>query len=242
MFMIRRWGEGPFPHLMSNIKNYSELESPDFDYTIVGGEKKGEWNAWGINPYLDCIDRDYDENGIASAIMACPNASSDYQQEWILSQWRDRWTYFDIAYSYWVIGGITPPIDIGVETSPDVARDLTIDTLSPRRLLMSEIINIDDAGAGGWNGLRYNHGLTGWSWSVGWSNVLPPPGHMKYDGEQDATGRNQLFGDGRVQWRPISLEFEDNVPSGETLPDRYYEDDWNGSDSGWIQILNPSYY
>jgi prepilin-type N-terminal cleavage/methylation domain-containing protein len=110
MFMIRRWGEGPFPHLMSNIKNYSELGTTDFDYYIAGGEKKGEWNAWEMNPYIDCIDRDYDENGIVSAIMACPNASSDFQQKWILSQWEDRWTYFDIAYSYWVIGGVRPPI------------------------------------------------------------------------------------------------------------------------------------
>ena len=241
MFMIRRWGEGPFPHLMSNIKNYSELGTPDFDYNIVGGEKKGEWNAWEMNPYIDCLNRDYDENGIASAIMACPNASSDFQQEWILSQWKDRWTYFDIAYSYWVIGGVRPPIKINEETSPDVAMDLTIDTLSSRRLLMSEIINVDEAG--GYNGLRYNHGRKGWSWAQGsFSDVLPPPGHEKQDGGQDATGRSQLFGDGRVQWRKISLKFEDNVPSGETLPDGYYEDDWNGPGSGWIQTVNPSYY
>jgi hypothetical protein len=224
---------------MSNIKNYSALGTPDFDYyEIVGGEKKGEWNAWEMNPYIDCIDRDYDENGIASEIMACPNASSDFQQEWILSQWKDRWTYFDIAYSYWVIGGVRPPIDIDVETSPDVVRELTIDTLSSRRLLMSEIINVDDAG--GWNGLRYNHGKDGWSWGQSWSDVLPPPGHEKYDGAQDATGRSQLFGDGRVQWKKISLKFKDNVPS-ETV-DGYWEDDWNGPGSGWIQRLNPSYY
>ncbi len=60
--------------------------------------------------------------------------------------------------------------------------------------------------------------------------------------EQDATGRSQLFGDGRVQWRKISLKFEDNVPSGDTLPDRYHEDDWNGPGSGWAEPYNPSYY
>ena len=77
---------------------------------------------------------------------------------------------------------------------------------------------------------------------MSWIADIWTPGHQKFDGEQDATGRNQLFGDGRVQWRPISLEFEDNVPSGDTLPDRYYEDDWNGPGSGWIDRTNPSYY
>ncbi|MHC4559076.1 MAG: type II secretion system protein [Planctomycetota bacterium] len=246
MFMIRRWGEGPFPHLMSNIKDYSELKSPDFDYNIVGGEKEGEWNAWEMNPYIDCISRDYDETGLASEIMACPNCSGEFQQEWIWSQWMDRWTYFDISYSYWVIGGVKPPIDISDrgtengEASSDILQDLTIDTLSSKRLLMSEIINIDDGRPGGWNGLRYNHGRDGWSWAQGWSDVLPPPGHQKYDGDQDATGRSQLFGDGRVQWKAIPLKFEDNVPSTKDVG--YLENDWNGPDSGWIQDLNTSYY
>ena len=243
MFMIRRWGEGPFPHLISNIKEYGDLSAK---YQVAGGEKKGEWNAWEMNPYIDCIDRDYDKNGIASEVMACPNADSDFQQEWILMQWEERYTYFDIAYSYWVVGGIKPPIKIEdeQECSKDVLRDLTIDTLSPKRLLMSEIINIDEAG--GDSGLRYNHGRDGWSWGQGWAMwagaPLPPPGHMKKDGEQDATGRSQLFGDGRVQWKEISLKFEDNVPSGETLPDRYWEDKWNGPGSGWVEYYNPSYY
>ena len=239
MFMIRRWQEGPFPHLMSNIKDYSKLGSSDFEYITVEGEKEGEWNAWEINPYIECLSRDYDETGMASAITTCPNCSGEYQQKWIRSQWVDRWTYFDIAYSYWVIGGVKPPIEIGDETSPDIARDLTIDTLSSKRLLMSEIINVDDVF--GWKGLRYNHGRDGWSWAQGWGTVSPPPGHEKFDGEQDATGRSQLFGDGRVQWKDIPLKFEDNVPSGQTV-DGYYENDWNGPDSGWIQTPNPSYY
>ncbi len=143
MFMIRRYPpEGPFPQLMSSIKEYGNLAQ---DYQVAGGEEEGEWNAWGINPYIDCIDKNFDENGIASEIMTCPNCSGEFMQEWIWSQWQDRWTYFDITYSYWVIGGVRPPIKINVETSPDVLRDLTIDTLSAKRLLMSEIINVDEA-------------------------------------------------------------------------------------------------
>jgi prepilin-type N-terminal cleavage/methylation domain-containing protein len=241
MFMIRRYPpEGPFPQLMSSIKVYDNLAQ---DYQLAGGEKEGEWNAWGINPYIECIDKNFDETGIASEIMTCPNCSGEYMQEWIWWHWNENRTYFDIAYSYWVIGGIKPPIDIGEECSVDVLKDLTIDTLSSKRLLMSEIINIDEAG--GWSGLRYNHGRKGWSWGQGWAMwagaPLPPPGHMKQDGEQDATGRSQLFGDGRVQWKEIPLKFEDNVPSGQT-DDGYYENDWNGPDSGWVEYYNPSYY
>jgi hypothetical protein len=221
---------------MSSVKDYTEFEVND-------NEKRGEWNAYGINPYIECIDKNFDENGIASAIMTCPNCSGEYMQEWIWWHWNEGLTYFDIAYSYWVIGGIKPPIDIGPECSPDVLRDLTIDTLSSKRLLMSEIINIDDRFVD--KGLRYNHGRDGWSWGQAWAidagAPIPPPGHMKEDGEQDATGRSQLFGDGRVQWKDIPLKFEDNVPSGHTV-DGYFENDWNGPDSGWVENYNPSYY
>jgi hypothetical protein len=166
-------------------------------------------------------------------------------QEWIWWHWDQNRTYFDIAYSYWVVGGMEEPIDISDpgtsngEASSDVLRDLTIDTLSAKRLLMSEIINIDEIT--GFSGMRYNHGRDGWSWGQFWGGPEPPPGHGKIDGEQDATGRSQLFGDGRVQWRDISLKFEDNVPSGETA-DGYFEDDWNGPGSGWVERYNTSYY
>jgi len=144
---------------MSSVKDYVNLSA---NYSVAGGEKEGgEWNAWGINPYIDCIDKNFDENGIASEIMTCPNCSGEYMQEWIKWHWEQNRTYFDIAYSYWVVGGIKPPIKIEneQECSKDVLRDLTIDTLSSKRLLMSEIINIDEAY--GYCGLRYNHGRKG---------------------------------------------------------------------------------
>ena len=237
MFMCRRWDEGPFPHYMSTVKSY-------VGFAYNAQEQKGEWNAWEMNPYIECIDKNFDENGIASEINACPNCSGDYMTEWIWSNWDDGYTFFEPAYSYWVVGGMRHPVrpePEGDEASENVFRDLTIYTLSPKRLLMTEILNVD----GGWDGLRYNHGRQGWSWGLGWGTVLPPPGHEKFDGEQDAMGRSQLFGDGRVVWRSmISTKFKDNIPSN--LTDKggvgYDENNWNGYGSGWVQKWNYSWY
>jgi hypothetical protein len=98
---------------------------------------------------------------------------------------------------------------------------------------MSDVIAMD-IGSGGYSYL-YNHGRRGWSWvSLDWApSFFQPPGHTRYDGEQDATGRNQLFGDGRVSWRPISLEPQDNVP-GEVHGEGFFENEWNGPGSGWM--------
>ena len=63
---------------------------------------------------------------------------------------------------------------------------------------------------------------------------------MVRDGEQDATGRSQLFGDGRVQWRDISLKQEDNIP-GEVYGVGFQENEWNGPGSGWLGAFD-SYY
>jgi prepilin-type N-terminal cleavage/methylation domain-containing protein len=240
MFMPRRWGGGisdpgpAYPHYISTVKSYTEFDQND-------DETRGEWNAWEINPYLDCIDRNYDENGVASQINCCPNNSGDFILEWIHSNWEDDYTFYEPAYSYWVIGGMDSPLQpepIGDDASTNVYRDLTIETLSPKRLLMSEIFNVD----GGWNGLRYNHGKQGWSWGLGWGSVLPPPGHEKFDGQQDATGRSQLFGDGRVVWRDVSLKFEDNVPSQQSDYGEYLENEWNGPRSGWVNNYDVSWY
>jgi hypothetical protein len=77
---------------------------------------------------------------------------------------------------------------------------------------------------------------------LGWIEIeSPPPGHEKFDGQQDATGRSQLFGDGRVQWRPISLKFEDNIPS-QNVPPGLLENEWNGPGSGWVNTNDVCWY
>jgi hypothetical protein len=109
-----------------------------------------------------------------------------------------------------------------------------MDTLSSKRLLMSEDLFFESYSV--W---QYNHGRRGWAYAFEW--LVPDTmamQHIRVDGEQDATGRSQLFGDGRVQWRPISLKFEDNLPRLADIP----EEKWNGPGSGFICHANDGMY
>ena len=233
MFMCRWWGDpgNPYPHYISTVKNYSGNLDPWI--------KEGEWNAWRINPYLDLMSKNYDEDGLVSDLVTCPNCSGDFMQDWIYYvNWPDH-DMFEFAYSYWVIGGMKPPMEAGVDGSINIYRDLTFDVLSPRRLLMSEILNLDASD----ECYRYNHGKNGWSWNedVWITGFRPPTGQSNYEADDPkATGRDQLFGDGRVQWRDISLKPEDNLPS------QYYdgrlENEWNGPGSGWVAANDTDYY
>ena len=239
MFMLRWWGPNPYPHYISVVDNYGLFDEND-------DAKDGEWNAWRINPYLDLMSKHYDDDGLVSAMVTCPNCSGDFMQKWIqVINWGGGWPpdmwMFEFAYAYWVIGGMEPTLDAGSdEACADIYRDLTIDMLSPRRLLMTEILNIDESD---W-AYRYNHGKNGWSWNET-SQVNPPAGHkdMVEDGGE-ATGRSQLFGDGRVEWRDIPLKTDDNLPWSSTWGDinTLQEDKWNGPGSGWVGMWDPDFY
>ncbi|MHC5061535.1 MAG: type II secretion system protein [Planctomycetota bacterium] len=223
--MCREWGL--FPAFMGWVPpgEFASGWAPE-------GATPGEWSVWKMNPYIECVDENFIENGKASRILACPNYNGDFMVDLIYEQWKNwPYEYFFIftSYSYW--GGAADAIDISDafpnEYSADALSDLTLDTLSPRRLLMSDSLYLDSGIA--WN---YNHGAQSQACSFEYLVSTIPQINVKYDGEQDATGRNQLFGDGRVQWRPISLEFEDNLPS--MFDVGFKEDEWNGPGSGYI--------
>ena len=239
MSMVRRWGGVPFPHYMAALP-------PRFYGTPVATQdmRSGEFSIYLIDPYLDIVSDDFENNGQGTRLLACPSTSSDFIIQWCWACWDgfcrpphpsgSIGEYFiEPVYSYWNAGG-PAPLEVGDECSVNALEDLTFDTLSPDRLLMSDILGMDYDYGG--VAFRYNHGVEGWAWCLNWANVDAPLGHIKFDGEQDATGRNQLFGDGRVQWRPISLEFADNIPServemgGVGLD----ENEWNGPGSGWV--------
>ncbi len=253
MFIIRRWPnwEQPLPHNIAALppRFYGDPQKSQ------RWMKQGEFSAYLINPYLDLIAKDFEETGGVSKIITCPSASGDFIVNWNQVNWEELCQpggeyCLEPGYSYWGIqrppgprSKITAaPLSGGKystdgDGSANIYRDLTVGELSPRRLLMSGVIamDVDYNSSVGLYSYRYNHGRKGWSWaSLDWDpRLLPPPGHIRYDGEQDATGRSQLFGDGRVQWRSISPKPEDNVP-GEVHGQGFFENEWNGPGSGWV--------
>ncbi len=244
MFIPRRWGGTPFPHYMAALppRFYGNNSINNLPPYIK--DKQGEFSVYLMDPYIDCVGKGFEDTGIGSDIFACPNCSGDFMVDWTWACWDafcrpnadgsfpDNEYFIEPAYSYWVVGGMTPPINVGNEASANIFKDLTVDTLSAKRLLMSEVLCMDyDYGPASF---RYNHGKGGWVWCLDWHpDVTAPPGHVKLDGEQDATGRSQLFGDGHVEWRDISSKFEDNIPS-EAYGVGFNENEWNGPKSGWI--------
>jgi prepilin-type N-terminal cleavage/methylation domain-containing protein len=258
MFIIRRWEDWgppqgqPLPHNIAALppRFYATTTHPSMKM------KEGEFSAYLINPYLEVIDKDFENNGIVLKILACPNASGDFIVEWNYVNW-DVWCqpggeyFLEPAYAYWNIDRPKQPLTVAppgnkyyedAEGSANVGRDLTNGELSPKRLLMSEVIAMDVD-----NGLHsylYNHGRKGWSWaSLDWvpPDIQLPESHTKWDGQQDATGRSQLFGDGRVEWRSISLKPIDNVP-GTVHGMGFAENEWNGPGSGWVTQLDVKAY
>jgi len=204
-----------------------------------GGEGlPGEWDVFRINPYIGAFITTYDPFssppicGITDMV-ACPNASGDFMTEWCMMNCEEGWGFNEPGYSYWVIGGMPTPLDIGNECGEYVYKDLTVDTLSPRRLLMSEILAND----GNYEGTpyRYNHGKKGWSWFAGGA-----VGHEDNDPLPQATGRSQAFGDGHIEWRKISSKTIDNMPNTDDVG--FEEDRWNGPGSGWMNTWDTSWY
>ena len=227
MSTVKRWGDVPFPHYMAALPDYSD---PPVAYM-----RSDEWSVYAVNPYLGCVSENFHEDGMATRLLTCPSCDIEFMKVWTYAIW-DAFCnppgegFIEPAYSYW---GRVDRLEDN-DCSPNAKDDLTGATFSGDRLLMSEILTTIDVG---WWGFRYNHGVDGWSWMLGWASI---PVQGKLDGEQDATGRSQLFGDGRVQWRPISLEFEDNLPS--EFVEGFHENEWNGPGSGWVNPWDVSYY
>ena len=229
MSIVRRWGEIPFPNYMAALP--LRLYDPEW---WIDGMRYGEFSIYLIDPYLDIISDDFESTGQATRLLTCPSTNSDFMVNWNWFNWDDFCNpsygeyFIETSYSYWGRADLLEDY----ECSPNAKRDLTRRTFSADGLLMSDILNIDS----GWGGFRYNHGVDGWCWTMSWIADIWTPGRQKFDGEQDATGRSQLFGDGRVQWRPISLEFEDNLPSeiSQLGGVGFEENEWNGPGSGFI--------
>ena len=240
--ILVRW-HGMFPTFMGTAPAEELVQDPP----PVEGLSPDEWNVYSINPYIECVSKDFATTGIATKVMICPACSGDLFLDIIQEM---STFYYDLrfvfsGYAYW--GRVSDAYNLSETATSqntilceNTLRDLTLDTLSPKRLLMSESMYMDDVHA--WH---YNHGRSGWSYCFEYMSKLP--GKVKFDGEQDATGRSQLFGDCSVQWRPIPLKLEDNLPASvEVGGEGFLEEQWNGPGSGFIinsgGAFDPSYY
>lgn len=239
--LVRR--HGMFPTFMGTAPAEELVQDPP----PAEGLSPDEWNVYSINPYIECVSKNFATTGIASKVMICPACNGDLFLDIIREMstdfYGDRFVFS--GYAYW--GRVNDAYHLSeTATSQNTIlcenafRDLTLDTLSPKRLLMSESMYMDDASF--WH---YNHGRSGWSYCFNYLTDLSRK--SKSDGEQEATGRSQLFGDGSVRWRSIPLKFEDNLPAtigegGEGLA----EEEWNGPGSGFLinsnGLFDPSYY
>jgi prepilin-type N-terminal cleavage/methylation domain-containing protein len=212
MAIVKKWGGNPYPHYIND-------EPQKNNRGVI------MWNIADINPYIGAFSPDYKNNGEATDMVTCPTCSGKFMQEWIKQiNWPNH-DFVEFAYSYF---GRADLLDDN-ECSVNAKRDLVGRTLSSRRLLMSEILNLDVSDSA----YRYNHGRGGWSWNeMNYWN----PSNTNYSPNPVATGRSQLFGDGHVEWRTIRPE--QNLP---VMNDRFV-DEWNEPGSGWIATGDIDYY
>ena len=212
MAIVLKWAGNPYPHYINN-----EPQKNPNGVTM--------WNMADINPYINAFSPNYKNDGVATEMITCPMCSGEFMQDWVKNI---NWPYHDfveIAYSYF---GRIDLLD-DADCSPTAKKALVGKTLSSRKLLMAEILNLDYSDSA----YRYNHGRYGWSWNeMNFRN----PSKTVYSPDPAATGRSQLFGDGHVEWRNISIER--NLPTR----DNPLIDEWNGPDSGWIARSDTDYF
>jgi prepilin-type N-terminal cleavage/methylation domain-containing protein len=214
MAIVNKWGGNPYPHYIN-------------DRPQANNKSRGEvmWNIAGINRYIGAFSSTYEDDGVASDMVTCPTCSGKFMQEWIQKiNWPNH-DFVEFAYSYFGRADLLEDS----ECSPGAKKFLTGRTLSARKLLMAEILNLDVSDGA----YRYNHSRSGWSWNE--RNLASPQGAV-YSPNPDATGRSQLFGDSHVEWRVIK--------PGQNLPTMQNRraNEWNGPGSGWIATGDMSYY
>lgn len=212
MAIVKKWGGNPYPHYINN-------EPRKNNRGVI------MWNIADINPYIRAFSPNYKDDGVATDMITCPTCSGKFMQEWVKQiNWPNH-DFVEIAYSYYGRVDLLDDNECGINAK----KDLVGRTLSSRRLLMSEILNLDVSDSA----YRYNHGRGGWSWNeLNYYN----PSNTAYSPNPAATGRSQLFGDGHVEWRTIKPE--QNLP----VRTNRFVDEWNGPGSGWIGTGDQDFY
>ena len=212
MAMVKKWGGNAYPHYINN-------ESRKNHRGVI------MWNIADINPYIRAFSPKYKDDGVATDMITCPTCSGKFMQEWVKQiNWPNH-DFVEIAYCYYGRVDLLEDNECGASAK----KDLVGRTLTARKLLMSEILNLDISDSA----YRYNHGRGGWSWNeLNYYN----PSNTAYSPNAAATGRSQLFGDGHVEWRTIRPE--QNLP----VRTNRFVDGWNGPGSGWIGTGDMDFY
>jgi prepilin-type N-terminal cleavage/methylation domain-containing protein len=168
MAIVKKWGGNPYPHYINDKPQKNNRG------VIM-------WNIEDINPYIGAFSPDYENNGESTDMVTCPTCSGKFMQEWIKQiNWPNH-DFVEFAYSYY---GRADLLEDN-ECSLNAKKDLVGRTLSSRRLLMSEILNLDVSDSA----YRYNHGRGGWSWNeMNYWN----PSNTNYSPNPVATGRSQF--------------------------------------------------
>jgi prepilin-type N-terminal cleavage/methylation domain-containing protein len=158
------------------------------DVYLFKGDAPQFLNAEAISPYFAgfrIIDRPTRKAEIGG-IWWCPSMvpyTREYVQEVI-----DVWGFFATSYSYFIRVEKWKP---GQATRP---QDLTENALRADRLLVSDQLSNWHV-SGGWT---YGHGLNGPR------SCMPEHNRLEVGQPMNLAGLNQLYGDGRVVWKPSS--------------------------------------
>jgi prepilin-type N-terminal cleavage/methylation domain-containing protein len=70
--ILVRW-HGMFPTFMGTAPAEELVQNPP----PAEGLSPDEWNVYSINPYIECVSKDFATSGIATEVMICPACNGD---------------------------------------------------------------------------------------------------------------------------------------------------------------------
>ena len=152
----------------------------------------GEVNPVQVNEYLPVFNLQAKSVHPGNPFY-CPFADTAYMRD-VLGTYRwKNWGWFDIGYSYFAGVSNWSSFAYG-----GAATGVTDNEPVADRILMADILAWQSDN----NLMAYNHSPLGWVWSNAAAGTYVDPG-----GSPSCSGMNRLYGDGSVNWKPIS-EFD----------------------------------
>lgn len=172
MQMVQQWGVRP---------NFIRFEN------TKPSDEPPEWSIDQIQPYVQSFAMGQEN---IYGIALCPEINATLMNRWIKEVNFQEHNFLEYQYVYYGRSDLTP--DSGKINHEKVDLQITGKNLRADRIIMSDILYFDSSDKE-W---RYNHGERGWAYNE--------VDYMPRDSNPwpRITGVNQLFGDGRVEWKP----------------------------------------